>query len=194
MKLTRLFTLGAALAFASIASAHTSVFTTLLSGAAEAPPNASPATGFARVTIDLDLVTMRLETNFTGLTGTVTAAHIHGPTAVAGTGTAGVMTMTPSFAGFPHGASSGSYDQTFDLTLNGSYNASFITAQGGTSQALNALVAAIEQGKAYLNIHTTTFGGGEIRGFFTPIPEPSSAAGLAGLLALGSVSLRRRRR
>lgn len=186
--------LGAALAFASIASAHTSVFTALLSGAAEAPPNASPATGFARVTIDLDLVTMRLETNFTGLTGTVTAAHIHGPTAVEGTGTAGVMTMTPSFAGFPHGASSGSYDQTFDLTLNGSYNASFITAQGGTSQALNALVAAIEQGKAYLNIHTTTFGGGEIRGFFTPIPEPSSTAGLAGLLALGSVSLRRRRR
>ena len=32
----------------------------------------------------------------------------------------------------------------------------------------------VESGKAYLNIHTAAFPGGEIRGFLTPAPEPSS--------------------
>jgi hypothetical protein len=31
-------------------------------------------------------------------------------------------------------------------------------------------------GEAYLNIHTTVVPGGEIRGFLTLAPEPSSAA------------------
>ena len=173
------------LSLAAFAQAHTEVYTTVLSGAAEAPPNASPGTGTAIVTLDLDLVTMRVQANFSGLTGNVTAAHIHGATAVAGTGTAGVMTPTPTFPGFPSGVTSGSYDQTFDMTLASSYNAAFITAQGGTvSGALNALVASLEDGKAYLNIHTSTFGGGEIRGFLVPEPATLSLLGTGAMLGL----------
>jgi hypothetical protein len=47
------------------------------------------------------------------------------------------------------------------------------------------LVAAIAADKAYLNIHTTTFGGGEIRGFLVAVPEPTSL----GLLVLGGCAL-----
>jgi uncharacterized protein (TIGR03382 family) len=82
-------------------------------------------------------------------------------------------------------------DQTLDMTLASSYNPSYITANGGTpASAEAALFAAIAQGRAYLNIHSNTFPGGEIRGFLV-IPSPGGAA----LLGLGGlVALRRRRR
>ena len=192
--LSRFVALGAALLLASIVQAHVVVYTAVLSGPAESPPNASPGTGTATVTFDLDLVTMRVEANFSGLTGMTTASHIHGATTVAGTGTAGVITQTPSFTGFPLGVTSGTYDHTFDMTQASSYNAAYITNNGGTvSDALNAFVAALDAGKTYLNIHTNLFPAGEIRGFLTAVPEPASYASFLGLAALGAVALRRRR-
>lgn len=168
------------------ASAHEEIFTAVLSGGAESPPNVSLGTGFATVTLDLDLFTMRVQADFSGLTGTTTAAHIHAPTAMPFMGTADVATQVPSFDGFPNGVMAGSYDHTFDMTLASSYNPAFITANGGTiSMASNALFSALENGTAYLNIHTTAFGGGEIRGFFVQVPEPGSI----GLLALGALAL-----
>lgn len=175
------------------AQAHELIYTATLLGSLESPANASPATGLATITIDLDLFTMRVEATFNGLTGNTTAAHIHCCTAVANTGTAGVATLTPSFTGFPLGVTSGSYDRTFDLSQSSSYNAAFITANGGTvSTASNALLNGLADGKTYFNIHTSAFPGGEIRGFLaaTPVPEPSAAAmGLLGLAMVGLISL-----
>jgi hypothetical protein len=175
-----------------MASAHTIIYMTNLSGPNEAPPNASPGIGNATVTLDLDLGTLRLQSSFSGLTGNVTAAHIHGATAVAGTGTAGVITQTPSFSGFPLGVTSGMYDMTFDMTVASSYNAAYITGNGGTvATAYNALQAALNDGKTYLNIHTSAFPGGEIRGFLVAVPEPGSVS-LAS--AAGLILFARRRR
>ena len=145
------------------------------------------------MTIDDVLLTMRIQVTFSGLTGTVTVAHIHAATALAGDGTAGVATTTPSFAGFPSGVTAGSYDNTLDMTLASSYRAGYITSNGGTTAlAFIALKQAIIDGKAYLNIHSSAFPGGEIRTFLTPVPEPT-AAGLAGLAFVG-LALRKRRR
>ena len=160
-----------------------------LDGPSEAPPNASPGTGFARVTYDSLARTLHVEANFTGLLGTVTAAHIHGATAVPLTGTAGVMTTTPTFTGFPAGVTAGSYDQTFDLTLASSWRAAFITASGGTAAGAEAAFAAGLQARAtYFNIHSDQFPGGEIRGFLAPVPEPGVTGLVAGLglCALGA--------
>lgn len=186
-----LFAAAAIAACAGAAQAHIITYIAELSGPAEAPPNASPGTGLATITLDLDLATMRVEVSFSGLTGNVTASHIHGPTATPFAGTAGVMTPTPTFPGFPSGVTSGSYDHTFDLTLASSYNAAFITASGGTiSQAMNRMIGAFDEGRAYLNIHTSTFGGGEIRGFLRVVPTPATA----GMLAMGGLVVARRRR
>src|SRR5205814_4098885 len=115
--------------------------------------------------------------SFSGLLGPTTASHIHAPPTNAFTGTAGVATTTPYFAGFPIGVTSGSYSNTLDLTLNSSYNPSYVTANGGTTAGAEAaLAAAMAAGKSYLNVHSQTFPGGEIRGFLIAIPEPSSLA------------------
>src|SRR6187402_3878719 len=124
-----------------------------LSGPNEVPVNNSPGTGKALVTIDVAANTMRVQATFSGLLAGVTASHIHAPTAVAGAGTAGVATTTPTFTGFPSGVTSGTYDRTFDMLLASSYNPSYVTNNGGTpASAWTALRAAISAGKSYLNI------------------------------------------
>jgi hypothetical protein len=133
--------------------------------------------------VDVDPVahTMRVRITFSGLTGTTTASHIHSATSVAFTGTAGVATTTPTFSGFPLGATSGSYDNTLDMTLTSSYNPSYISGNGGTtSSAEAALLAGIAAGRAYVNVHSSTFGGGEIRGFLIlggPTPNRATTWG-----------------
>ena len=167
-------------------------YTVIMNGPSESPANASPGIGNGTVTFDTTAHTMAVNFSFSGLTGTTTAAHIHAATAVAGTGTAGVATTTPTFAGFPLGVTSGTYNNTLDMTLASSYNPAFVTANGGTNaSAETALQAAAAAGKSYLNIHSSTFGGGEIRGFLLPVPEPASVS----LLAIGAgMGLLRRRR
>ena len=177
-----LLLLTASLLLAAVpASAATLHYHCTLSGPAEAPPNASPGIGGAEVTIDNVANTMRVQCTFLGLLGNTSACHIHTPTAVAGTGTAGVATMTPAFTGFPLGVTAGSMDHTFDLTNTASYNAPFVTANGGTAAGAEAaLLAGIAAGKAYFNIHTTQVPGGEIRGFlqpFDPVPTVQSTWG-----------------
>ena len=154
-----------------------------LSGPNESPPNISPGTGTAIVDYDNVAHTLMVDVSFSGLLGTTTASHIHAATASPGTGTAGVATTTPTFAGFPLGVTSGSYSNLLDLTLASSYNPAYVTANGGTTASAEAaLAAAMAAGEAYLNIHTTVVPGGEIRGFLTLVPEPSGAA----LLGLGA--------
>ena len=140
-----------------------------LDGPSESPANASPGLGVAAVDVDLAAHTLYIHVIFSGLTGTTTACHIHAPTAVALTGTASVATTTPYFAGFPIGVTAGDFTITLDQTLTTSYNAPFITGNGGTTASAEAAMASyIAQGRAYLNIHSSTFGGGEIRGFIVP--------------------------
>ena len=167
------------------------LFATTLNGPNEEPPTASPGTGYALVTIDAITHLMRVEVSFAGLVAPNTASHIHvinGPGDANTADTLGpVATTTPTFTGFPSGTTSGVFDSTFDMTLASSYRAGFITDSGGTTAlAEAALFGGIIEGRAYLNIHSTTFPGGEIRGFLQPVPEPASllllGSGLAALL------------
>jgi len=180
--------------FAPAAGAAPIVFTALLSGPNESPPNASPGTGFATVTFDPFANTMRVQITFGGLLAGTTASHIHATTALPFTGTAIVATTTPNFPGFPLGVTSGTYDRTFDMTLASSYNPAFVTANGGSVPAAEAaMFSALNSGRAYLNIHTSQFPSGEIRGFLVSdaIPEPATLA-VFGALAVGAFGVRRR--
>ena len=140
------------------------VFTATLNGGNQSPPIATPGTGTATVTWNTVTNQMGVDVTFGGLTTPTTAAHIH--CCVTPPGNTGVATTVPTFTGFPLGVTSGTYTHTFDMTSAASYNPAFVTANGGTTAGAEAaLLAGLEAGQAYLNIHTTMFPGGEIRGF-----------------------------
>jgi hypothetical protein len=132
----------------------------------ENPPHpTSTGTGTAVVTWDTTTSMMTVNVTFSGLSAGNTAAHIHCCVTTPG-GNAGVATTTPTFTGFPGGTTSGTYTHTFDMTLASSYNPAFVTANGGSvANAMAVLLAGLRAGQTYLNIHTSTFPGGEMRGF-----------------------------
>lgn len=177
------------LGFAGTAHATVTNYTTSLSGANEVPPNTSPGTGMATVLVNDAFNEMRVHVDFSGLVAPTTASHIHCCTMDPQTGNAGVATTVPTFSNFPLNVTAGTYDTTLDLLSASSYNPAFVTANGGTpATAEAALLAGLASGSAYLNIHSSTFPAGEIRGFLiaAPIPEPGNLAmwglGLAALV------------
>ncbi len=183
---------GLAFLVAAAARAEVTDFKADLTGGSESP---STATGKADVLYDSVAHTLHVDVTFTGLMAPDVASHIHAATALPGVGTAGVATTVPSFSGFPSGVTSGSYDHILDLTSLTSFNPSYVTAHGGTAASAEAaLVAAMLDGKSYLNIHTTEFPGGEIEGFLKAVPEDSATGLLVTLGAVAMLGLARARR
>jgi hypothetical protein len=192
---------GAALSLPAPATHATPItFVANLTGATEVPPTGSPGIGHATVVLDPVANTMHVDVTFSGLLAGTTASHIHcclpspGATGV----NVGVATTTPTFPGFPLGVTAGTYSHDFNLLDSTTYNPAFVTLEGGTIPlARNALVAGIEAGETYLNIHTAAplgFPTGEIRGFLV-VPEAATLLLLSsGLAGLAGVAWRRHRR
>jgi hypothetical protein len=180
---------------AAPAWAHEHFYDVTLSGAGL---SASTASGTALVTLDLDLITVRIEATFAGLLGGAVGMQLHCCTALPGSGTAMGALAQPVMPGFPTGVSSGAFDITYDLTEDATYSPGFVVASGGhTSDALNALINGAAAGAMYLSIRSSAFPEGEIRGFLIEqaevVPEPGTCGlMLGGLAAIGALARQRR--
>ncbi len=148
------------------------VFNAVLDGAQEVPPNSSPAVGSATMIYD-DVTNMfNLFIAENGIPRSqIIASHIH----VAPPGVAGPVIFN---------IGDGSVYQDFGTT--GAY---FVGTNLGPFPQGNE--GDLLANNTYINIHTPTYPGGEIRGQLILVPEPVSLAVLGG--ALGLVALRRRR-
>jgi len=130
-------------------------FRVVLSSVAERPnPTVTPAYGFGALTLIGNQLSYDIA--YQGLTATAILAHIHGPSSMAGS--ASVMYDLIPSSGFGRAG-----------TLSGRTNLT------------DAQIAALVDGKAYVNIHTPTYGAGEIRGQVLPfLGESPYSAELTG--------------
>ncbi|MEX2316197.1 MAG: CHRD domain-containing protein [Pirellulales bacterium] len=150
---------------------HVYQYAAILSGANHSPANPSFGVGTALAILDLDVQQVTIEASFGGLSGNVTAATIHALTEDPLSGTSMSALQVPTLVNFPLSVTSGSYEQTLNLTMPESFNPDFAAAHGPfLSGALDALYLGLETGKAYFNIATEAYPAGEIRGFLIRVP------------------------
>jgi hypothetical protein len=188
-----LFALALAALTSSSAFAASEDYRAGMSGALEAVPNPSPGYGLATVILDADAKTLRLRLPFDDLLGDTVSAHIHCCTVDAFGGAAG--RATPNLPDFPTGVKNGLYEYNFSLADPAFFGPEFLAATGGTAaSAASVLMDGLLLHEAYINIHSTLYPDGEIRGFLVASPAPEPVTWLMMALGLGAVALYRRKR
>lgn len=151
---------------AGIVSAQTT-YQAILTGAGVSPPNASPGTGTLTLVLDAAGTQITVQESWSGLLTPALDSDIHGP---GGAGTNAVVIF--SFHGVRRQTGGLIPSQSFAITP--------------------AQVAWLNAGYLYVDIHTSTYPNGEIRGQITLVPEPGSVALLS--LGVGALVWRFRRK
>ncbi|MFG0318719.1 MAG: CHRD domain-containing protein, partial [Planctomycetota bacterium JB042] len=113
-----------------------------IDGSQEVPPNGSAGSGTGRISFETATNTLRWSVAYAGLSATASAAHFHGPA--------------------PAGANAG-VQVNIGIASNPIVGAAVLT---------DAQAADLLAGLWYVNIHTSAFPGGEIRGQVAPIDGP----------------------
>jgi len=153
--------------FSVPASAAIINLTASIDGNQEAPPTGSPGTGTGIVTLDDVTNLLNWNITYSGLIGTPTVSHFHGPA--------------------PIGANAG---VQVDIVANS--GGSIASPMIGFATITDAQEVDLLAGLWYINIHSSTFPGGEIRGQVNVVPIPA-AVWLFGTGLIGLIGIARRK-
>ena len=136
-----LFAATVAFVFMFSASARAEIFFANLQGVQEVPPVTTNATGYARVVLNESAGTISFLVVFNNLTSTQIASHIHAPATIGNS--AGVIINFGNVGG----------------------QSGMIT---GTASITPTQIAQLRAHLGYVNVHSMSFGNGEIRGQLGP--------------------------
>jgi CHRD domain len=145
-----------------------------LSAVSEVPIVSSPATGSFRAEIAADGESFEYRLDYEGFDGTVTQSHIHiGQEFVAG----GISVWLCETAAVPAPPAVAAITPTCGAPggegaeAKGTISAANVigpTGQAVPAGAFAELIAMIQSGNAYVNVHSTSAPGGEVRGQIQP--------------------------
>ena len=136
----------------------------------EVPAISSGSLGTFVTTVDSDANTIEYELNYSALTGDVRQAHIHfGQRGVNG----GISVFLCQTTANPDPTGNAPTCPPGPAHITGFLRPANVIGPGGQGIAameMGELIAAIRSGIAYVNVHTSVYGGGEIRGQFDGRP------------------------
>lgn len=168
----------------------------LLPGNEVPPATGSSASGAANGFIEFNpsdsgngnQPTLRFDIDFSGLSGSVAGASIRGPADQTTGGASVLYDLAANFLNVT-GPNSGSLQSPGSnptpLTLTDNPN--------GTGYTIAQQETQLASGQWYIEVASSGFSMGEIRGNLVPVPEPSQYAALTGFALAGFAVIKRRR-
>jgi len=128
-------------------------FGAMMTGGQEVPPVTTTASALALFELNHD-GTLSFELHATGPIANATQSHIH----------LGARGQNGPVVAFLYGLSSPTNFLPGDLISSGTLDDADVIARPGFVPSISNLVERLRQGRAYANLHTSAFPGGEVRG------------------------------
>jgi CHRD domain-containing protein len=162
-------------------------FSARLTGDNEVPPVNTDATGRIRLIVNSAQDAVGYQISLSNLNGIVTGAHIHRGSAGTNGPIVANLNVHGAFASASAGGGGGGGSATTSTSTGGTVTSADLKGPLAGKQ-ISDLIKLIEDGKAYVNVHTDQNPDGEIRGQLAPSSSPSTSTGASATASSTSPS------
>lgn len=150
-------------------------FSAVLTGDNEVPPVNTEATGRIKLIANSQESALDYQISLSNLNGLVTGAHIHRGSVGTNGPVVATLNIGGTFAGASASTSAGGGSGMTSTSMGGTITSADLKGPLAGKQ-VSDLIRLIEDGKAYVNVHTHQNLNGEIRGQLKSLSPPSDVA------------------